>query len=299
LIGFLVVAVLLLGAGARGYFAGRAEAKDWARRGREKAVAAGAPSYASLVRAQVLAAVRPTWWLAPASGPVFSKVGGTPDLPANFDWPTTEEGDRDFVAQLDLAELKAAQGPDWLPAEGRLYAFYCERLGCGDLVQLIYSRDPVAEGARDGRRASYAERHVQFLAAKSLPSSDWLGVDPRELGDDDDPAGWMALVDLQRPPTPSGAPEHRIGGYPSEIQSAQLAVECEHLARGLPDPDYRKPIDPEVAKAAESWRLLLQIDSDDDLGMNWVDGGRLYVFVREADARAGDFSKAISVAQFY
>lgn len=45
------------------------------------------------------------------------------------------------------------------------------------------------------------------------------------------------------------------------------------------------------------WRLLLQVDTDADLKTKWGDAGRLYYWIREADARAGDFSKIQMVGQ--
>jgi len=45
------------------------------------------------------------------------------------------------------------------------------------------------------------------------------------------------------------------------------------------------------------WRLLLQLDTDDDAGMMWCDVGSLYFWVREQDARAGDFSAAWMILQ--
>lgn len=48
--------------------------------------------------------------------------------------------------------------------------------------------------------------------------------------------------------------------------------------------------------SAEQWRLLLQIDYDAELGITYADGGMFYVFIREADARAADFSKTITIS---
>jgi hypothetical protein len=41
-----------------------------------------------------------------------------------------------------------------------------------------------------------------------------------------------------------------------------------------------------------SWRLLLQIDSDDDLGLRWGDCGVLYFGMRADDLRAERFERA-------
>ncbi|HPH67156.1 MAG TPA: DUF1963 domain-containing protein [Kofleriaceae bacterium] len=55
-----------------------------------------------------------------------SKVGGKPDLPADFEWPC--EGDDEdaplgFVAQINLAEVHAADLGKTLPATGMLWFF--------------------------------------------------------------------------------------------------------------------------------------------------------------------------------
>jgi len=59
-----------------------------------------------------------------------------------MDWPAVDKAPRAFVAQLDLAEVRTAEGPEWLPAEGRLYAFYDpDGAGCADHVAILSSLD--------------------------------------------------------------------------------------------------------------------------------------------------------------
>ena len=101
------------------------------------------------------------------------------------------------------------------------------------------------------------------------------------------------------PPPPPDDVQHRIGGYPNEIQTECMWLACEHLARNLPEPQWRAEIPPALERAAKAWRLLLQIDSDPGLKMNFGDGGRLYVFIREQDARRADFSQTVSLWQTY
>lgn len=68
-----------------------------------------------------------------------SKVGGKPDLPADFTWPC-EAGDDEaplgFVAQINLAEVHAADLSSILPATGMLWFFSmldADRAGGGEL----------------------------------------------------------------------------------------------------------------------------------------------------------------------
>jgi uncharacterized protein YwqG len=48
-----------------------------------------------------------------------------------------------------------------------------------------------------------------------------------------------------------------------------------------------------AASDASAWRLLLQIDSDDDLGLRWGDCGRLYFGMRADDLRAERFERVV------
>lgn len=240
---------------------------------------------------------RPTLLLVPTTGESFSKLGGTPDLPEDLKWPAGEGGPRTLLAQIDLAELPVGHGVDWLPREGRLYAFYDPgQQGLGDIVQVIHSRSEVRMSAAGLEKLRLRERRVSFEVRTSLPTTDWLNVDDTTVSND--PEDWAAVRDLGDAPPPDDL-QHRIGGYPNEIQMECMPLTCEHLARGLPPHRFLADPPPAIERASRQWRLLLQIDSDPALGMNWGDGGRLYVFIKEKHARAGDFSKTVSLWQTY
>jgi hypothetical protein len=223
----------------------------------------------------------------------FSKVGGAPELPADLTWPQGEKGPREFLAQFDLAEVRRWGGPAWLPATGRIYVFHDEeRAGLADHTCVQFSESPSSAAQGSQAAARYPERRVTGRPYTSFPSPDWLGVDGLEGVQE-------GLDEFVIEPEPTGREGvHRIGGYPSEIQSGQMHIECEHMARGL-ELDHTGPLPSDIREAANSWRMLLQIDSDRDLKMNWWDAGRFYIFIREDDARAGDFSKTVTISQSY
>lgn len=242
--------------------------------------------------------VRPTLLLIPSTEAGASKLGGDPDLPNGVAWPQVRGRPRAFVAQIELAAAQEVAPLDWLPAVGMLQAFVdLEGHGFADQVQVLFHPSLPGEGPTAPARAvQFPERRVAFKRFASLPSLDWLGVDLAEADLSDD-----ELDDLSGlPDEPLGDEiQHRIGGYPSEIQSEQMSVACELTRRGLPSAPEGTEITPAILRASKAWRLLLQIDSDPGLEMNWGDGGRLYVFVREQDSRAGDFSRTITLSQSY
>jgi hypothetical protein len=263
-----------------------------------------APSQRALVEFGALTGrirrlVRPTLLLVPATEPSFSKLGGDPELPENVTWPEGREGPRTFLAQIDFAALPPQSEIDWLPEDGRLFAFYdFEGHGLSDVVLVHYAVEPSGPPlpAPKGVWRRFPERRVAFQTLTSAPSLDWLGLDASETGLDENE---FESLDRLADAPPSGDVQHRIGGYPNEIQPERMWLSCEHLARGLPEPAWNEDIPPAIERAAKEWRLLLQIDSDPALKMNFGDGGRFYVFIRERHARRGDFSKTVTLWQTY
>jgi uncharacterized protein YwqG len=230
----------------------------------------------------------------------FSKIGGHPELPDDMEWPWTgpRRSARTFVAQIDLGEVSASGGPEWLPKEGRLYVFKeSDGFGRPDDTLVLFSSAPPGPEATPPedlkRKDRFPERRVGFQVIKSIPSLDWLGLDVRLS-----PLSGDELDFLADAPTANFGvqPLHQIGGFPAEIQGEQMQISCEYLERGLRQ-DWSPPPPEEIVRASKDWRLLLQIDSDQALKMDWGDGGMLYVFIREKDARAGDFSKTVSLWQ--
>ena len=241
---------------------------------------------------------RETLLLVPAKEPGFSKVGGLPDLPLAWEWPHGERQPRAFVAQVDLGAFRTHGGPDWLPSEGRLYFFYDpDRESYADVVTVHHTQEaPGSEASYPPTlpsRCRFGERRVAFMTFPSIPSLDWLNVELEKTNISDDELDALANAPAE---IYGDEIQHRIGGYPCEIQDGQMALECEWMRRGL-ERDYSQPPAPALIRAARQWRLLLQVDSDPPLGMNWSDTGRLYVFVREKDARAGNFTRTVALSQ--
>lgn len=256
------------------------------------------PSAFARIRGRMTRAAQPTLLLTPAKEPGFSKLGGDPELAIGMAWPGDSGRLQRFVAQIDLGAFRTHGGPEWLPSIGRLYAFVDQdRYGFPDLVRVLKTDEPFGPPvAAPASIPAFGERRVAFEAYMSVPSLDWLGVDLAGAGLADHELDELVAA----PDKPFGDEiQHRIGGYPSEIQDERMSISCELMRRGLPSEYDGTEITPAIERAAKQWRLLLQIDSDPALKMNWGDGGRLYVFIREKDALAGDFSRTVTLSQTY
>lgn len=231
-----------------------------------------------------------------------SKVGGNPDLPSSVQWPTWNGNDLDFLLQVNLAEIPQNLRNELSPESGRLYFFYDVRSRAwgfdprdkarwrviffqGDRDDLVRTGKPGTPG-----RDPYRVCRVEFYEA--LPS-DWTSVqDHPELKNHPEEARkFDTLIEL----FPAIA-DHRIMGYPDPIQRSAEAMQrkCQFVSHGLYMGGGGGPaFDEDKAKlleaGAKDWRLLLQLDSDSDAGMEWGDRGRPYFWIREQDVRAKNF----------
>jgi hypothetical protein len=88
---------------------------------------------------------------------------------------------------------------------------------------------------------------------------------------------------------------HQLCGAPQEVQNG-LFLQCQLASNGLDcgnPQDYRQPRVRELESGAKDWRLLLQIDSDDDgPGWMWGDVGRLYYCMHRDDLAARRFDRS-------
>jgi uncharacterized protein YwqG len=208
------------------------------------------------------------------------------------EWPRYKGRALCCVAQLDLPQVRAAGGPAWLPDSGRLLFFYELEHGswgfdpkdAGSAVVIHEVGPPIAAAEPDDLSddAKFPAYPVAFVTGISFPTEERLGIDWKSLNRASADAFEQALADMA--PSP---PAHQIGGYAAPVQNDTMEVECQDIAGRL---GHR-------GGSAADWRLLLQIDTDDEAGMMWGDVGSLYFWIREQDARAGDFSRVWMILQ--
>ena len=109
-----------------------------------------------LSQAKTAAALIPGRKSVEALRPSQSKLGGKPDAPQNFIWPTKDEKPLSFIAQINLSDVPAIEGSQ-LPNSGLLSFFYNNE---------VWGFDPKDKG---GFQVFYFENEIDHLKAHQPP----------------------------------------------------------------------------------------------------------------------------------
>jgi uncharacterized protein YwqG len=253
--------------------------------------------------ADVLAHARASVRLTRGESPGRSRLGGSPDLPPGFAWPTWRDGELDFVGQIDLAEIAALGADTGLPASGLLLLF-CSldtrptglRPGDRGAVRVVLAD---GELATDETRSSLSELPLRLSTELTLPSESAGFPQSLTLGGYE-LDGWQRLreglaehqgVELEDRSLEWHA-LHRLGGHPDTTEEA-MPVDAQLVFNGIDlntGERYYDPRVPDLEHDAEQWRLLLQLSSDDELALQLgYPLGRLYVWIREGDLAQARF----------
>jgi uncharacterized protein YwqG len=231
-------------------------------------------------------------------------LGGDASLERDQQWPTWHGNPLSLLAVLDLEAFRGFDSDLDLPRSGLLNLFY-------EVDQQPWGFDPADGG---GWRVMLAEAKAAADRAEPAGATRFARIDlePAQIltmpsWDEDALAGILrsdfdALDDLGEAlieASEVSEPRHQVGGWPW-LQQGSLWREFQFASNGVyvGDPaGYEGPRASELRPGVDEWRLLAQIDSDDDAGWMWGDGGTLYFGARNADLASSDLDRAWMVLQ--
>ena len=239
-----------------------------------------------------------------------SRVGGMPDLPPDVAWPLWNGKPLSFVCQINVQDAAEYNSEHTLPSVGLLSFFY-------GADEQPWGFDPKDSG---GWRVFFFPPEAGTLAPAAVPSeviqmgqfshcavefaSEWTIPDTA--------SGVGKLLNLShtqfetmfdladRLYTPVSGPMphiHRLLGHPQHVQG-EMQMECQLAYNGVYCGNADSPQSEEakaLAVGASDWRLLLQIDSDDDAGMMWGDSGRNLLLVSSAGPCRTEFRVGLAL----
>jgi len=230
-----------------------------------------------------------------------SKLGGLPDLPPHISWPQWQGDPQSFIAQMRLEELQAYDTEKLLPPKGMLWFFYTSQ-------QDIYGDDPTNKGAwhvffvesgLESLQRLPAPAHSFKPCSLSYASELTLAVQPElEIAglqwDNNQQKKYDTVFAAFHKDDDFSIPHHRMLGFADVLQD-DMREQSQLYSLGITDwdtPEARK-----LTQSASAWQLLLQVDTDETIGMRWASSGRLYYWVKKADLRAGQLSDTWLVLQ--
>jgi len=246
---------------------------------------------------------------------------------ASEGWKRARQAERDvrkrawplsFVAQIDFAELHAEHALADFPAAGRLLLF-CDPFDWpwGERedqtrAQALFTDQPAEALERRRYPREFDEPEAKQLMPRGyvfksriLRPTAWLPPPPEGSREflslkAEEPGTWQYggpafsaynqfwLNLYARHPEAFGEQGqmiHQVGGTADSIQEP-VEAECARLTGDAP-------------AMADNWQLILQIDSDIAVGMEWGDVGRLYLSARKQDLIARRFDQSWMVMQCY
>ncbi len=240
-----------------------------------------------------------------------SKIGGIPDLPEKTAWPQWKGFPLAFIAQVNMADVAGYDLAGALPQTGLLSFFYDARQETwgfdpqdrGSWRVLFFEGDPStlrrAEPPKNlPKECRFRQCQVTFSTELTLPPWESIFMERLELTEKET----NAYFDLLERTSGEADLVHRLLGHPNPIQG-EMQLECQLTFHGVytgNSSGYEDPQQAELEKGASNWQLLLQIDSDEEnAGMMWGDGGRLYFWIRNDDLKKRDFENVWIVLQCY
>lgn len=217
----------------------------------------------------------------------FSKFGGLPVVPTEFEWPTYQGRPIPFVLQLDFSEINPNGILKNFPTSGLMYLFIEETINEEREMGLIrkilffdHGETLVCANEPQGLQTKYKEIFVASYYIKTYPDVEDCDEAfhlycERPHGGMDDAYNGLCWENAKR---------HLVGGWPSQLQGGGFMKDCMRNEDG-------------------NWMLLLQIRSDystnGDGDFMWGDAGIVYVYIRETDLIARNFDNVKIDMQCY
>ncbi|MFJ8354398.1 YwqG family protein [Bacillus paramycoides] len=205
-----------------------------------------------------------------------SKMGGVPDLPGAFEYPTYKGNPLRFIAQFNLSDLQNVGMDHNLPKTGMLYFFsienyFEEAVNPSEAGRVLYYDIPVEQLRRaDEAQAKFTQCTISFELTYKLP----------ELFIEDE-ADSDRFLQLLEELIPDNYDNHQMFGEPFSVQEEVLYETGQYMG-----------VDP------QHMTLLFQIDSDyKNCNMVWGELGMLYFCIGNEDLKNRRFENTCCVLQ--
>lgn len=223
-----------------------------------------------------------------------SRVAGDPDLPAGFTWPLTAAGvPMTFIAQLNMQEISRHDTQQLLPAAGMLYFFMGDDEPANNIAHKIFY---IADNTGLQRTAAPGETILeedgpfvgyQLMAGASLTPPNFAYADYNRFSEEE----LNSLIKLTAELNPGLG---QLWGYANgqhgddELEAAMYLVAKQSYDYSAAKArkkllDHFNGDEQKVTDALKDILMLLQLNTDYDIGFSWWDAGCIHFFIQKDD----------------
>lgn len=235
----------------------------------------------------------------------MSRLGGLPDVPANFVWPRCDQRPLTLLAQVNCEEVAPFDFAQTLPSSGVLYFFYDveeqpwgfdpkDRAGSTVIYHTEAELRPAPRPTDLGSALCLPSIPVSFKSTLTIPTYGSAAYDSLFIDEDEEQDAYAELCEAI-----DFGFDHRLLGHSNNIQG-DMQLECQLVSNGVyagcVSDDYDRQVKL-LGPGAADWCLLLQFGSDDDMGTMWGDCGTVYFWIRRQMLRERDFTKTWTILQ--
>ena len=234
----------------------------------------------------------------------FTKIGGPPDVPAEFEWPVWNGKSLSFLIQLKFSEINSKNELPDMPTSGLMYVFYEQEKSTwgheptdkGSWKILFFPETEKLKSRRYPKdiKVRYKVCNLVPQIINTFPDIGDERIEGLKMNDKQDE--WY--YDYQQS-VYNKLPFHQIGGYPYALQGADMDLDCEIVSNGFckDSTEYAEARAKIIEDNKSDWTLLLQIDSDENYGMMWGDSGMLYFWIKKQDLKVQNFENVWMILQ--
>jgi uncharacterized protein YwqG len=240
-----------------------------------------------------------------------SKLGGFPDLLEDSEWPRRDGAPLSFLAQINVTALPRFDGVNELPPNTLLSFFYdtenspwgfdpADKSGWRVLASPISPAAPLKRRRRpEGLTDEKVFKPCVLFAIldESLPDYFSRIIETLKLTKSEQDAYYNELfADIDN----RVGLHHQLMGHAKPVQS-DMQLDCQLVSNGIGigTPDWHaSPRRDALEPGASDWRLLLQVDSDENAGMDWVETGRLYYWIKRSSLQSRSFDDVWVMLQY-
>lgn len=234
-----------------------------------------------------------------------SKIGGLPYLPDGIAWPEWKGIPQSFIAQIRMDDVRQYDVNKVLPKDGMLWFFYdAHQETYGDSLDdrggwQVFFREDITSLQRAKAPMSLPTKSQFQACAISFSSEITLSQYPKlEIANFDWSEGEQKKYEELLASFPNQEDRtqahNRLLGNPDTIQD-DMRQQCQLVTHNVKDTDDAKAS--ELAKTANEWQLLLQIDSDSEANMEWGNNGMIYYWMRASDLHEKHFENSWLILQ--